>query len=141
MTELDELFRTGWSLGELVAFHSARKLLLLAHSPEEYRKLGVLVAGAAGIERSEVEELYRRNYAAALSTSPSYGMNMNALQHTAAYFKKCPSEEMRHEVLDVIRDFGSGAVSLEEVKALILRHARTQNLTYLASQVFLHPVT
>lgn len=38
----------------------------------------------------------------------------------------------------MIQEFASGTTSLEEAKALILRHARTLNLTYLASQRFLH---
>lgn len=139
VTELDELFRTGWTRRQLVEFHSARKLLLLAHSPEQYRKLGKLVAGAAGMGSAEVEELYRTNYVAALSTSPSHGMNMNALQHTAAYFKKCPSDQIRREVLDVIGDFATGDATLEEARSVILFHARALDLGYLASQLFLHP--
>ena len=42
------LFVGRWTVGDLVAFHTAEKLLLLAHDPERYRQLGPLVARAKG---------------------------------------------------------------------------------------------
>lgn len=41
------LFDGRWTVGDLVRFHTAHKLLLLAHAPEAYRRLGRLVAGRA----------------------------------------------------------------------------------------------
>jgi uncharacterized protein YbbK (DUF523 family) len=43
---LRALFSGRWTLGKLVAFHTAHKLQLLAHSPAGYRELGRLVASA-----------------------------------------------------------------------------------------------
>ena len=50
---LSGLFATRWSLGGLVAFHTAHKLTLMAHSPAAYRELGQLVAAAKAQPRAE----------------------------------------------------------------------------------------
>ena len=41
---LKALFAGRWKVGELVQFHTAHKLLLMAHSPHAYQSLGRLVA-------------------------------------------------------------------------------------------------
>jgi uncharacterized protein YbbK (DUF523 family) len=40
---LRDLFDRPWDLGALVRFHTAHKLILMAHSPEAYQRLGRLV--------------------------------------------------------------------------------------------------
>ncbi len=40
------LFSGKWNVGALVRFHTAHKLILMAHAPEAYRRLGRLVARA-----------------------------------------------------------------------------------------------
>jgi hypothetical protein len=55
---LRSLFVARWTVGDLVRFHTAHKLLLLAHAPEAYRQLGRLVAGAGALSRRELERRY-----------------------------------------------------------------------------------
>ena len=45
---LRDLFSGPWDLGALVRFHTAHKLILMAHSPKAYQQLGRLVADARG---------------------------------------------------------------------------------------------
>ncbi len=59
---LRALFRARWTLGELIAFHTAHKLLLLAHSEVEYRRLGRLVAGAKKLARPKLRDRYERGF-------------------------------------------------------------------------------
>ena len=49
------LFAGRWNVGALVRFHTAHKLILMAHSPEAYRQLGRLVARRAGAAARELE--------------------------------------------------------------------------------------
>ena len=51
---------TGAGTRRLVRFHTAHKLILMAHSPEAYRRLGRLVAGARGVSRGPGAALHRR---------------------------------------------------------------------------------
>jgi uncharacterized protein YbbK (DUF523 family) len=48
-SRLRTLFRDKWNVGALVAFHTAHKLILMAHSPDAYQRLGRLVARARGV--------------------------------------------------------------------------------------------
>jgi len=61
------LFSGRWNAGSLVAFHTAHKLILMAHSPEAYRKLGRLVAGARGVPRKDLEHRYTEGFMSALA--------------------------------------------------------------------------
>ena len=44
---LKQLFGGRWKRGDVVAFHSREKYLLMAHSPKHYKELGQLVAAIA----------------------------------------------------------------------------------------------
>ena len=52
---LRTLFAPRWTVGQLVRFHTAHKLVLLAHQPTAYTALGRLVAGAKGTARADVQ--------------------------------------------------------------------------------------
>ena len=49
-----------WTLGGLVRFHTAHKLVLMAHSPKAYSELGRFVANAKRMARDKVREHTRR---------------------------------------------------------------------------------
>ena len=61
------LFARRWAIGDLVRFHTAHKLTLLAHSPNAYRELGRLVANASGKQRRELERSYETVFMRALA--------------------------------------------------------------------------
>jgi uncharacterized protein YbbK (DUF523 family) len=58
--------RIRWTTGALVAFHTAHKLALMAHSPRAYTELGRLVADSKRIERAELRDRYSAQFMAAL---------------------------------------------------------------------------
>jgi uncharacterized protein YbbK (DUF523 family) len=56
------LFSGRWTVGDLVRFHSANKVLLLAHSPSGFRALSRLVAGARNRPKSIVAAEYESGF-------------------------------------------------------------------------------
>ena len=50
---LRSLFSGHWKVGDLVGFHTAHKLLLMAHSQKAYQSLGRLVAEAKSLPRAD----------------------------------------------------------------------------------------
>lgn len=56
---LQTLFGRRWARGEIVEFHSAHKVMLMAHSPEYYRRLGKLVAGIKDLWPDPFKDEYR----------------------------------------------------------------------------------
>jgi uncharacterized protein YbgA (DUF1722 family)/uncharacterized protein YbbK (DUF523 family) len=133
------LFNGRWTLGALVRFHTAHKLLLLAHAPQAYRRLGQLVAGARGMSRQELERRYFEGFMNALAQLATARRHTNALQHMAGYFRDSLDAASRRELAETIADYGRGLVPLVVPLTLIRHHVRTLDVTYLAGQTYLEP--
>ncbi len=84
---VEELFATTWTIGDLIAFHTREKLLLLAHDEARYRILGPLVANGASMDRSALAAEYRTDFEMALATDPTKGNHVNALHHAAGWLR------------------------------------------------------
>jgi uncharacterized protein YbgA (DUF1722 family)/uncharacterized protein YbbK (DUF523 family) len=136
---LKDLFQLRWTIGELVTFHAAEKLLLLAHHPGAYRKLGGVVARAKGSPRAALAEAYGAGYMAALSTPASRGRHANVLQHMAGYLKGLATADDRHELAASIEEYRRGLVPLVVPVTLVRHHVRRHGIAYLAGQRYLEP--
>ena len=136
---LCDLFRGRWTHGQLVAFHTAHELQLIAHAREPYRELGRLVASLAKRPRGEIREHYQRVFMAALTRVASRARNTNALQHAAGHLKKDLDASSRGELADLIRDYRLGLVPLVVPVTLLRHHARRLEVDYLNGQTFLEP--
>ncbi|WP_176064521.1 YbgA family protein [Anaeromyxobacter diazotrophicus] len=136
---LKALFAGRWALGELVAFHAAEKLLLLAHEPAAYQQLGRLVAGAKGIPRAELARRYGERYLRALAKPATRGRHVNVLQHMAGYLKDLAAPGERQELQEAIADYRQGLVPLVVPVTLLRHHVRRHGIAYLAGQRYLEP--
>jgi uncharacterized protein YbgA (DUF1722 family)/uncharacterized protein YbbK (DUF523 family) len=138
-----ELFRGRWTLGQLVAFHSREKLLLLAHDTESYRSLGRIVAAAKGRPRGELATEYSAGFMRALQRRASKGRETNVLQHVAGYFKDLASADERAELAEAIADYRAGLVPLVVPLTLLKHHVRRRadapGVSWLAGQTWLSP--
>jgi uncharacterized protein YbgA (DUF1722 family)/uncharacterized protein YbbK (DUF523 family) len=133
------LFDRRWTVGDLVRFHTAHKLLLLAHAPEAYRRLGRLVAGARRVSRRDLERRYVDGFMAALERLATARRNANVLQHMAGYFKNRLDAASKRELADAIADYGRGLVPLVVPLTLVRHHVRVLDVAYLAGQLYLDP--
>jgi uncharacterized protein YbgA (DUF1722 family)/uncharacterized protein YbbK (DUF523 family) len=136
---LKELFRGRWTVGQLVAFHAAHKLLLLAHSPDAYRRLGRLVAAAKGTNRRLLRNEYEAGFMEALAVVATRGRQVNVLQHMAGYLRDRLDAASRDELQQAIADYRAGLVPLVVPITLLRHHVRHLDVRYLAGQVYLDP--
>jgi uncharacterized protein YbgA (DUF1722 family)/uncharacterized protein YbbK (DUF523 family) len=136
---LRDLFGGRWSVGALVRFHTAHKLVLLAHATTAYQALGRLVARAAGLPRAELRARYESGFMQALSIVATPRRHANVLLHMAGYFKTTLDEGSRHELLGAIEDYRQGLVPLIVPITLVRHHVRHLGVPYLAGQVYLDP--
>ena len=136
---LRELFAARWTAGDLVRFHTAHKLQLLAHDTDAYRQLGRLVAEARGVPRAELKQRYIEGFMGALARLATTRRNTNVLQHMAGYFKDRLDAASKRELADVIADYHRGLVPLIVPITLLRHHVRMTDVTYLAGQTFLQP--
>jgi uncharacterized protein YbgA (DUF1722 family) len=86
--------------GKLVQFHTAHKLLIMAHSVEHYRSLGRLVAHAKGKESKDIYAEYQQVLTEALKRKCTIKKHVNVLQHMMGYFKKTISADEKQEMLE-----------------------------------------
>jgi uncharacterized protein YbgA (DUF1722 family) len=136
---LRSLWSKRWTIGDLVRFHTAQKFLLLAHSPQDYRELGRLVAAAKTYDRRELRATYEAQTMAGLSKIATPAKNTNVLQHILGFFKKDLDKAARQELLDHILDYRRGLVPLVVPLTLITHHVRLLGVEYLQDQVYLRP--
>jgi uncharacterized protein YbbK (DUF523 family) len=78
---LRRLFSDRWSLRALVDFHTAHKLILMAHSPEANRQLGRLVARARVVGRADLKRRYTEMFMSALTRD----------RHTTPVYQRAPA--------------------------------------------------
>jgi uncharacterized protein YbgA (DUF1722 family)/uncharacterized protein YbbK (DUF523 family) len=133
------LFESAWTLGDLVSFHAAHKLTLMAHSPSAYQAMGRLVASAQPRSRRAVADTYESTFMKALTTIATPKRHANVLQHMLGYFKRSLDGDSRNELLGLIEDHRAGHVPLIVPLTLFRHHVRRLNVQYLAGQVYLEP--
>ena len=136
---LRNLLRGRWTNREVVAFHAAHKLQLMAHSTVAYRELGRLVASIKQSSRAEFRDQYERGFMEALRHRATRGRNTNVLQHAAGHLKKLIDSASRAELSDLIEDYRIGLVPLVVPVTLLGHHARRHKIEYLTRQRFLEP--
>jgi uncharacterized protein YbgA (DUF1722 family)/uncharacterized protein YbbK (DUF523 family) len=133
------LFGEKWTRGALVRFHTAHKLIVLAHSPAAYQQLGRMVAHARGLSRRDVERRYTATFMSALAVVATRRRHANVLQHMVGYFKDRLDRESRRELLGAIDDYRRELVPLVVPITLLRHHVRSCDVPYLAGQLYLEP--
>lgn len=133
------LFSGRWTVGDLVSFHTAHKLTLMAHSLQGYRELGRLVAEAKGVPRVELARRYEDEMMTALAKPATRARHTNALQHAIGHFKQTLDDASRTELALVIEDYRQGLIPLIVPLTLIRHHARRLTVSYLLGQRYLDP--
>jgi uncharacterized protein YbgA (DUF1722 family)/uncharacterized protein YbbK (DUF523 family) len=128
-----------WTLGGLVAFHTAHKLQLLSHSRAGYTALGRLVARAKDLARREVAALYERTFMDTLRKLATPGRHADVLRHMLGHLKRLVDEQSKRELLSIVEDYRNGLVPLVVPLTLIKHHVRQYGVEYLAGQVYLDP--
>ena len=125
--------------GNLVAFHTEHKLLLLSHSSKHNQLMGKLVAEAKQISPGKLYREYETLFVAALRMKTTVKKNTNVLQHMMGYFKKELSADEKRELLEVIDSYHEGLAPLIVPITLLKHYVRKYDQPYLKQQVYLNP--
>jgi uncharacterized protein YbgA (DUF1722 family)/uncharacterized protein YbbK (DUF523 family) len=136
---LRSLFDGRWTIGRLVAFHTAHKLQLMAHSPRVYAELGRLVAGAKGLARPTLRASYEAQFMSALEVMATPKRHVNVLQHILGYFTDQLDSAARQELVELIADYGRGMLPLVVPLTLVRHYVRQFAIAYLQAQTYLEP--
>jgi uncharacterized protein YbgA (DUF1722 family)/uncharacterized protein YbbK (DUF523 family) len=127
------------TLGGLVEFHTAHKLLMMAHSPDYYRRMGVLVAHGKELAVAELFRRYEELLMQGLTLHATAAKNTNVLQHIMGYFKKELATAEKAELLEVISQYHDHTLPLIVPLTLLKHYVRKYDQAYLRSQIYLSP--
>jgi uncharacterized protein YbgA (DUF1722 family)/uncharacterized protein YbbK (DUF523 family) len=136
---LRDLFASDWRLADVVDFHTAHKLQLMAHAPKAYAELGRLVAGMKRLARAQLRSRYETAFMAALAKRATPGRNANVLEHAVGHLSERLDAAQRRELQELIRDYRGGLVPLVVPLTLVRHHVRRFEIGYLLGQVYLDP--
>lgn len=136
---LRRLFDARWTVGQVVQFHTAHKLTLMAHSPSAYRALGQLVASAKEQSRQAFASQYGSAFMRALATIATPKRHANVMQHMLGYFSDRIDSASRSELLGLIEEHRLGRVPRVVPLTLLRHHVRAQGSEYLTGQTYLDP--
>lgn len=138
--ELHTLRERGLTRGELMAFHSRYKLLLLAHSQPLYRELGRFVAAMGDWDSLEAYFTEYRLRLMTLMAHPATRRNhTNVLMHVQGYFRKQLNSRQRQELADLIDRYRQGTQPLLAPVTLLKHYMAEFPDTYLAGQRYFDP--
>ena len=134
-----DFLASGGSRAGLVAFHTAHKMVLLAHSPRHYREMGRLVADLKRRPGGELRAQYGAMLAEALARPATRSRHVNVLQHLAGFLKKRLADAEKRAVAETVARFRGGRAPLDAATGLLHRLAEKHQEAYLLQQVYLKP--
>jgi len=111
--ELNQLKAQGLTRGALISFHSRYKLLLLAHSQQQYRELGRFVAAIDKWDDLDAYFIeYRQRLMALMSHHATRRNHTNVLMHVQGYFRPHLNSRQRQELAELIDRYRQGTQPL-----------------------------
>lgn len=134
-----QLNRKRISAKALIDFHSRHKLIVMAHSPEDYRALGRLVADAGKQPIRELADTYIDQFMAAMKKRATVRKHINVLHHIMGYLKKQLSSADKQELLELIEGYRNEQVPRMVPVVLLKHHFRNHPNEYMDTQLYLNP--
>jgi uncharacterized protein YbbK (DUF523 family)/uncharacterized protein YbgA (DUF1722 family) len=136
---LRQLFAGRWSNRELVAFHAAHELQLIAHSPAGYRELLELVSALKQTSRTTFRQRYEGLFMGALAKPASRGRNAKVMRRAERQLGKRLDAASGAELGEQIDRYRKGLAPIALPLTLLRKHARRLDVDDLNTQVFLDP--
>jgi len=129
----------GMTRRRLIAFHTAHKLLLLAHNEAAYRRLGKLVGSAGSLPDSELFAAYEQGFQDALRTKATPRRHANVLHHALGHLKRQLGARHKQELVAAIEDYRRGLLPPIVPLSLLRYEVRNRGVEYLAGQLYCDP--
>lgn len=136
---LTALLSGRWQISDLVAFHTAERLLLVAHDAMTYAELDRRIAGAEGAARERLADDYRPAFMSGLAKRATPRKHAHVLNHMAGYLNELLDAVNKAKLYQAIDDYREGRVPLVVPITLFRHFVRIHDVAYLADQTYLAP--
>jgi uncharacterized protein YbgA (DUF1722 family) len=121
---------------DLVSFQAMNKYMIMAHSQEELKILGNIVASYKKITLTEILEEYEKHLKKSFEKKPTNKKHCNVLMHIFGYFSNNFNRREKEEFFELMQQFKDEKISIGEVLCKINPIVYRFNNTYLASQTY-----
>jgi uncharacterized protein YbgA (DUF1722 family)/uncharacterized protein YbbK (DUF523 family) len=131
--------RASGSIADLVAFHAAHKLLLMACNQTRLRELGRIVANADRKPAVIVFDLYAQGFRDAFQRLPRHASPINVLMHALGYFQESLVPREKQHFLAMLEAYRKGREPLSSAVSVFSSWIIRFENAYLAQQTFFQP--
>ena len=128
--------RAAATIQELVHFHTVNKFLLMAHSYDDTKVLGRLVANKSNLSLHLLLGMYEKQLESTLRKRPTNMSHSNVLQKIFGYFKKDLLPDEKSTILRMISDYKNGLEPLEHIILSLETLTRRIHKSYLVRQTY-----
>jgi uncharacterized protein YbgA (DUF1722 family) len=113
--------------------------MLMAHSPEHYRRAGQITASSDKNNLKSSQTDYLNNLMEGLKKAATLKKIFNVLQHILGYFKNELTPDEKKETLEIMKNYKNELIPLIVPVTLLNHFIRKYNQEYLKEQYYLHP--
>ena len=124
---------------DLVRFHAANKLLLMAYNETKLRELGRIVANVEKKRIGAVLNQYQQPFREAFSKCPRHASPINVMMHALGYFKKELSTREKKYFLDTLEAYRKGRAPLSSAISILRSWIIRFQSDYLTEQTLFNP--
>ncbi len=134
-----DLLRSNPEPGDLVAFHTAHKMTLMAHHPDANRKLGQIVSDAGSGDLDQRLDDYGTKFMETMEIQTTRGRQANVLDHLQGYVSEHLTADEKQELVEEIDKYREGTTPLIVPVTLIKHHFRKHPVDWVMQQTYLSP--
>ncbi len=127
------------SLASLIKFHTSYKYVLMAHSQQEAKRLGRIIASQKSVPLKELISDYFAAFMQALSKPTNRGNHTNTLLHILGYLKKSVPSQARNHIVAAIFKYKDGITPLATPLTLLTHYLTQYGSNYIKTQRYLQP--
>lgn len=127
------------TLRDLIRFHAAHKLMLMAYHPNELSLLGNIVANRGKKTPSDILVDYESRLGKALSAPPSLGRHVNVLMHAFGYISDELKPAERKHFLGSLEEYRRRRLPLSALLSIFQSWLARFEPAYLQDQAYFSP--
>lgn len=136
---LRRLFAPRWRLDDLIAFHEAARLQVLAHDPAAHPSLGRIIARARALGRAAVVRRYGDRYLRALALPVTTRRHAGILREAADSLRRVIRGDEHQALARAIDLFREGRAPRSTPLALLRDHVRAHKVSHFEAEHYLEP--
>lgn len=137
LVKLNQIRVDNFDKSAMISFHTHYKLLLLAYSQPDYRKIGPFVANIDNWPLAEFFIQYREMLMILLANHASRKNHTNVLHHIQGYFKPHLTSQQKHDLAQEIDLFRRGILPLLQIIYQLTDYLKQFPNDYLSHQYYL----